>query len=184
MADRDIYELQCFVNKLWSLRSAGQSACLTVESRDYELLINLQLNLPRPVYSRPGPRPRPSPSRARRRARRVAAAAEKTDKAVQLDLPILERADAAVQADPPPPSKPTQSPAMPTTWSTLSSTNPTTWSTPAALSTNTCTTWSTRGDDAVQAGKSLQMLGPPPLSLRVLLLPLLLLQPQQLLSRV
>ena len=106
MADRDMYELQCFVNKLWSLRSAGQSACLTVESRDYELQINLQLNLPHPGYPRPGPRPRPSPTRARRRARRAAAA---TDKVVQPDLPVHTRADAAVQADqcvspPPPPS--------------------------------------------------------------------------------
>ena len=105
MADREIYELQCFVNKLWSLRSAGQSACLTVESRDYELHINLQLNLPRPGYSRPGPRPKPSPSRARRRARR-AATAEEADKAVKPDPPVLKRKDAAVQADPPSPSKP------------------------------------------------------------------------------
>ena len=102
MADRDQDELQCFLTKLWSLRNAGKSACLTIECRDMELSINLQLNLPRPVYSRPGPRPRPSPSRARRRARRVAAAAEKADKAVQLDLPELKRTDAAVQADPPP----------------------------------------------------------------------------------
>ena len=73
MVDRDYYELQCFVTKLCNLRSTGHSACLTVESRDYELSINLQLNFPRPVYYRPGPRPRPSPSRLRRRVRRAAA---------------------------------------------------------------------------------------------------------------
>ena len=93
MADRDQDELQCFVTKFRSLRNAGKSACLTIECRDMELSINLQLNLPRPVYSRPGPGPRLSPSRARRRARRVAAAAEK---AVQLDLPELKRTDAAI----------------------------------------------------------------------------------------
>ena len=116
MVDRDMYELQCFVTKLCNLRSTGQSACLTVESRDYELSINLQLNFPRPVYYRPGPRPRPSPSRLRRRARRAAAAA---DKAVQPDLPVHTHADAAVQADQcasPPSPKPTQPTA--TTWLT------------------------------------------------------------------
>ena len=104
MVDRDQFELQSFVSKLCSLRSTGQRACLTVESRDFELSINLQLNLPCPVYYRPGPRPRPSPSRIRRRERRAAAA---TDKVVQPDLPVHTRADAAVQADqcvsPPPP---------------------------------------------------------------------------------
>ena len=49
MADRDQYELQCFLTKLWGLRNAGKSACLTVECRDMELSINLQLNLPRPT---------------------------------------------------------------------------------------------------------------------------------------
>ena len=88
MVDRDQYELQCFLSKLCSLRSAGRSACLTVECRDFELSINLQHNLPGLVYPRPGPRPRPSPSRLRRRARRAAAAADKADKAVQHDLPV------------------------------------------------------------------------------------------------
>ena len=114
MAGRDYYELQCFVSQLSSLCSAGKSACLTVECRNFELSINLHLNLPGLVHPRPGPRRRPSPYRLRRHARRAAAAA---DKAVQRDLPVHKRADAAVQADqcvPSPPSKPTQPPAMPT----------------------------------------------------------------------
>ena len=146
MADCEIYELQCFVNKVWSLRNAGQSACLTIESRDYELQINLQLNLPHPGYPRPGPRPRPSPTRARRRARRAAAA---TDKVVQPDLPVHIRADAAVQADqcvspPPPPPKPTH---------------------PTATTLSTACV-----DAALQAGQSVQEFVPP---LRVGVTPLL-----------
>ena len=46
----------CFVSKLTSLRS--KSACLTVECCDFELSINLQLNLPGLVYLQLWPRPR------------------------------------------------------------------------------------------------------------------------------
>ena len=102
------YELQTFVSKLCDLRSAGKSACLTVECQGFELSINLQLKLPGLTL-----RPRPSPSRLRRRARRAVAAA---DKAVLPDSLPRTHADAAVQAGqalqvaaPPPPSTSTTS---------------------------------------------------------------------------
>ena len=41
------YEIHSFVTKLMNLRKAGRNACLTVECKDGDVIVNLQLHLHR-----------------------------------------------------------------------------------------------------------------------------------------
>ena len=75
MAVHENFEIHSFVNKLMNLRRAGRNACLTLDCKDGEILINLQLHLHREAGHHGLQHPRPSPSRLRRRARRELARA-------------------------------------------------------------------------------------------------------------
>ena len=130
MAVHENFEIHSFVNKLMNLRRAGRNACLTLDCKDGEILINLELHLHRDAGHHGLQHPQPSPSRLRRRARRElaraaaaanAAAAKEAavqaavqDVAVQAVTPdplavdtavqaVEQTVDKAVQAGPPPP---------------------------------------------------------------------------------
>ena len=100
------FEIHSFVTKLLNLRRAGRNACLTLDCKDGEIIVNLQLHLHRDAGHSGPEHQRPSPSRLRRRARRelgrataaanAAAAKETADKAVPSPPPLS--LDAAVQA--------------------------------------------------------------------------------------
>ena len=100
------FEIHSFVTKLLNLRRAGRNACLTLDCKDGEIIVNLQLHLHRDAGHSVPEHQRPSPSRLRRRARRelgrataaanAAAAKETADKAVPSTPP--PSVDSAVQA--------------------------------------------------------------------------------------
>ena len=108
------FEIHSFVTKLMNLRKAGRNACLTVECKDGDVIVNLQLHLHRET-DYPGPQhQRTSPSRLHRRARRelarataaANAATNPKDTAAEAVLPSQpppSTTDAAVQADAPAP---------------------------------------------------------------------------------
>ena len=64
------FEIHSFVAKLMNLRRAGRNACLTLDCKDGEILVNLKLHLYRDAEHSGPEHPGHSPSRLRRRARR------------------------------------------------------------------------------------------------------------------
>ena len=63
------FEIHNFETKLMNLPRAGRNACLTVECKDGDIIVNLQLHLHRETDN-PGPHhQRPSSSCLRRRER-------------------------------------------------------------------------------------------------------------------
>ena len=106
------FEVSSFVTKLMTLRESGRSACLTLDCKEGEIIINLQLHLDREADHHGTHHPKPSPSRLRRRARRElarataavnAAAAKETAEKAAVPPPTPSKVDVAVQAATPAP---------------------------------------------------------------------------------